>query len=159
MALGISGCSSKLTGHLAPCPFRVVWGQAASFLSLSFPLCNTRGLTYPTDFSKPPSGYQERVWTDAKESQNGAKRFGAARRELDKALLTGRGSLRNRELLGQSPRGESKQSGIPLPRPHPSLCPESSCAPRRAERARVARPPGPDADWTAARAAAGQARS
>lgn len=57
-----------------------------------------------------------------------AKRSGAARREPDEALLTGRGSLRNRELLGRSPQRESKQWRSPPPTP--ALCPESSCAPR-----------------------------
>lgn len=58
-----------------------------------------------------------------------AKWSGTARHEPDKALLTGRGSLRSRELLGQSPPGESKQSGRSS-FPTSVLCPASSCAPR-----------------------------
>lgn len=54
-----------------------------------------------------------------RKNRKGAKRSGTARREPDEAPLTGRGSLRNRELLGPSPQEESKQSGAPLPRPRP----------------------------------------
>ena len=120
MALGISGCPPKLIGHLAPCPFRVVWGQAASFLSLSFPLCNTRGLTYPTDFSKPPSGYQERVWTDAKESQNRSKAVWGRQTRARQGPSHGARLFEEPRVAGTEPAGR-KQTERHSPPPTPSI--------------------------------------
>lgn len=139
-----------------PVPPLALWLGASAPLSEAVSPCVTGGDS-PTPKAAPsPLQVPREALHRGPERETSGGVWGGSR-EPDKALLAGWGSLRNRELLGQSRPGESKQRLAPLLH-DPGLCPESSCAPRG--RSGLAwRPPGRRTDWPAARAAAGQARS
>lgn len=117
---------------------------------------------------KPPSCYQERVWTDAKEKEEKAMLSAQARPEPDSsgwARLFEEPRVTGTEpAMGEAWSGGTNRALLPPPPPPtPALCPESSCAPRVGERGRSGlawrSPWAPAADWPVAQGAARQARS
>lgn len=115
------GCSSVQAPSCRALP-----GEPTGPPCLRCPLCNTRELALPAGLSGVPRGSGEMPRKDG----IGAKRSRAAGREPDEPLLARRGSLRSRELLGPSPRGESKQSSAPLPSPRPRPFVRNPAVPR-----------------------------
>lgn len=143
--------------------------QGASLSEPKVPMCHTQSReAFLTGTPKPPSCYQERVWTDAKEKEEKARvsRGGQTRARQDSsgwARLFEEPRVAGTEpAMGEAWSGGTNRALLPSPRPLPFVRnPAVLRGWGLGRRSRLAwrSPWAPAADWPVAQAAAGQARS